>query len=234
MKKFLLLIFFSFPLIGISQTTDLEKISKRNNQFFGNRNFNPLFFNPSPWFWTPSYFYFPQTHLSTFPQSYRYSSDVELNVSIGFNLPIQYNESKVGFGIYAAFGSEIVFIISYDMIGTNPYVHYWDITHKEAKSWGDEYMGNEKEISVISFGAGKKINSFTPYVSLSMSIEDEFAVYYDSGYILSSSGYYTIHDLTRFKWGPSFGSLVDIKRIQLNLVTNPLRKIATIGVGYKF
>jgi len=234
MKKILVLLLLFLPLSGFSQSSDSEKIRKRNEQFFRNRNFHPQFFNPNPWFWTPSYLYVAPIYPYTYSTNSGYSSGLDLNGSIGFNLPIQYGDPIVGFGMYATFGKEIVFVVSYDMVGTNPYVHYWDITHRDAKSWGDSYMGIEKEISVISFGVGKKINRFTPYISLSVSIEDEYAVYFDNSYILSSSGYYTISNLTRFRLAPSFGSLVDINRLQLNLALNPLRKLATVGVGYKF
>lgn len=234
MKKILLFILLAMPILGISQSTDLEKIRKRNEQSFRNRNFHPHFYNPTPWFWTPSYYYVP--YFYTYPTlgNTRSESNLDFSGSIGFSAPIQYNESNVGFGVWGSFGKNVVFIMSYDMVSVNSYIHYWDITHRDAKAWGDEYIGIEKQIDVVSFGAGKKIGYFTPYASLSMLLEDGFAIYFDNSYILSNSGYYTIYDYNTVKFGPSFGTLIDIKRLQLNLSFNLQREIVGLGVGYKF
>lgn len=234
MKKILIFVLLILPIVGFSQSTDLEKIRKRNEQSFRNRNFHPHFYNPTPWFWAPSYYYTPYFYTYSAPRNIRTESSLDFNGSIGFSLPIQYNEPNVGFGVWGSFGRNIVFIMSYDMVSVNSYIHYWDITHRDAKAWGDEYIGIEKQIDVISFGAGKKIGHFTPYASISMLFEDGFAIYFDDLYVLSNSGYYTIYDYNTVKFGPSFGTLIDIKRLQFNLSFNLQREIIGVGIGYKF
>jgi hypothetical protein len=234
MKKFILsLIFILLVQISAqSQTIEKERQEKRNERFFNQRTFySPFYPNyySSNFLWYPSWMYYQNNNYRTTNNSHS-----NLNWSIGFNIPIEYNTPHVGFGIYMTFGKEIVFISSYDMISFNSYIHYWDITKSQILGWGDVYIDTEKETDVISLGLGKKFKQITPYVSLSILIENNYAIYFDDTYTLSNSGYYTIYDYRDVRFGPSFGTLIDIRKIQFNISMNPLREILSLGIGIKF
>lgn len=230
MKKILLILMLILPTLGLSQNTEISKTIKRNQNFMWNRTYISPIWYPRIY---PNYFigptyYYPNTinrTTKTYPN---------LNLSVGLNLPILYNESKVGFGVYMTFGKEIVFITSFDMISINPYIHYSNISYRDVLSWGDKYMGKEYENYSTNFGIGKRFGNFVPYVSLFIFSQTEYWVYFDDTYILSNSGYYTIYADRRNKIGPAFGTLYDINKLQLNVNFNPQRNIISLGVGMKF
>lgn len=233
MKKLILLLILVLPLISNSQSNDFNKSQKRNEQFFRNRTFwVPTYY---PRFY-PNYYWYTSPYIGPTPYYYTPSTssvDLDVNFSVGLNLPILLNEPLAGFGVYMTFGKDIVFVTSFDMLDMNSYIYYPNISYRDVLSWGDRYSGKEIESYLINFGLGKRFKNFVPYVAFYIYSATEYSVYFDNSYILSSSGYYTIYNGQETKLGPALGTLYDINKFQLNFLYNPQRNIISIGGGIK-
>lgn len=231
MKKLILLLLLVLPLISNSQSNDFNKSQKRNEQFFRNRTFWVPTYYPRLY---PNYWYTSPYIVATpyYPVSAS-STNLEANISFGLNLPILSTQNKVGFGVYMTFGEDLIFITGLDMLELNKHMYYSNISYRDVLSWGDIYMGEERQSYLINLGLGKRINNIVPYICLSIQTQTNYSIYFDNSYILSNNGYYTIYNGKEIKFGPSFGALYDIKKLQLNLLFVPQRDIISIGAGVR-
>jgi len=242
-----LILICSFVASGQSKEIQ-SKLQKRNQNYgtFIPRTYyeplNPYFFPEyNPYFYSPIYpWYSPRVLIPdvTYPGIggiSRSSSTRNTNsfFTLGLNLPYRPTTNDIGVGMFMAGGKDNFFIFSLDVIGSNPYPYYSNISKYEATSWGDAYLGKESETFSYSIGGGRRFNNFYPYVAVSILSTDNYLIYWDDTYILSSTGRYTIDGVSNTQVGATFGFLVRAENISLNF-SGSSTSVISGGVGFIF
>jgi hypothetical protein len=197
-------------------------------------SYDPYFYSPiNPWsshrVIIPEYHY-PNDGVSELRSA---TPDVESFFALGINLPYRVSTNDFGVGMFMAGGKENFFIFSFDIIGTNQYPHYSNISRYEATSWGDVYLGKESETYSYSIGGGRKFKNLYPYATISIFSTDNYLVYRDDTYILSSSGKYTIDGISDTQLGATLGFLVRAQNLSINF-SGSTNSVLCSGIGFIF
>jgi hypothetical protein len=256
--SWVLILLCSFVASGQSKEIQ-SKLQKRNQTFGTNGTFiprtyygfprydfngpiNPYFFpGYDPYFYSPIYpWYSPRVLIPdvTYPSitgTTRSSSTRNTNsfFALGLNLPYRPTTNDIGVGMFMAGGKDNFFIFSLDVIGSNPYPYYSNISKYEAASWGDAYLGKESETFSYSIGGGRRFNNFYPYVAVSILSTDNYLIYWDDTYILSSNGRYTIDGISNTQMGATFGFLVRAQNVSFNF-SGSSTSVISGGIGFIF
>ena len=98
---------------------------------------------------------------------------------------------------YFITGGESFMIVQYHMTLPLMYPYYDNISTWEVQDWGDESAGGVEVKGDFSFGAGRTIDRFSPFIMGGITSRRKYDAYYDELYVLSSpnqNGIYLINE----------------------------------------